>query len=187
MTVLSDVDLVRAISFGDLTIEPYRPELIGPASIDLVLGGQFRFFDAELPFIDPAAETEATELVTVGEGGVLTLQPGEFVLGCTKQVVTLSAAVVARLEGKSSLGRLGIMIHSTAGFIDPGFRGQITLELSNVAPVPVSLYVGMRIAQLSVERLSCPAEVPYGVRHDSKYHEQHGPTASRSYHQWRLW
>lgn len=158
--------------------------MIQPSSIDVRLDKFFRLFDNhKYPFIDPAAEQpELTRLVEVTEDESFILHPGEFVLASTYEAVTLPDDVAARLEGKSSLGRLGLLTHSTAGFIDPGFSGHVTLELSNVATLPITLWPGMKIGQLCFFRLSSPAEHPYGsAQYGSRYQGQRGPTASRSW------
>lgn len=180
--ILSDRDLRAEMRAGRLVIEPFDPEAMQPSSIDLRVGAAFRVFaNNRYPYIDVRAPMEdLTELVEATEDEPFILHPGEFVLGHTLESVTLADDLVARLEGKSSLGRLGLLIHSTAGFVDAGFSGQLTLELSNVANLPVTIYPGMRIGQLCVFRLSSPAEKPYGSREiGSKYHGQRGPTPSR--------
>jgi dCTP deaminase len=159
--------------------------MVQPSSVDVRLDKFFRLFDNhKYPYIDPAAEQpELTRLVEVGddEGGFV-LHPGEFVLGSTLETVTLPDDLAARVEGKSSLGRLGLLTHATAGFVDPGFSGHVTLELSNVATLPIMLYPGMKIGQLCFFRLSSPAEHPYGSgTYGSHYQGQRGPTASRSF------
>lgn len=153
-----------------------------PASVDIRVDARFRIFSNHLyTCIDPReCQDDLTTLVEVDEGGVFILHPGEFVLGSTIERVTLGAAFVARLEGKSSLGRLGLLCHATAGWIDPGFSGRITLELSNVSNLPIKVYPGMPIGQLSFARLSSPARRPYGSETTgSKYQGQDGPTQSR--------
>lgn len=191
MTLLSDADLIDAMVSGDLAIEPKQTGLIGPASIDLVLGTEFRLFTralGESTQIDPSREQpDLTYVLSREVGEAVVLAPQQFVLASSRERVTLGADLAARLEGKSSLGRLGLMVHATAGFIDPGFSGNITLEMSNISPWPIRLVPGMRIAQLSVFRLSSPAMVPYGLRRGSRYQDQEGPTASRSWREWRLW
>lgn len=180
--ILSDRDLKAEIEAGRLVIEPFDVTAVQPSSVDLRVGHQFRVFhNARYPYIDVRKPLEdLTELVEASEHEPFILHPGEFVLGSTLETVTLPDDLVARLEGKSSLGRLGLLIHSTAGFVDCGFSGQLTLELSNVANLPITIYPGMRIGQLCVFRLSSPAEKPYGSREiGSKYHGQTGPTPSR--------
>lgn len=158
--------------------------MVQPSSVDVRIDRFFRLFDNhKYPVIDPAEEQpDLTRLVEVDSDGPFVLHPGEFVLASTFEVVTLPDDIAARLEGKSSLGRLGLLTHSTAGFIDPGFSGHVTLELSNVATLPLSLWPGMKIGQLCFFRLSSPAEHPYGSeRCASRYQGQRGPTASRSF------
>ena len=182
--LLSDRDIREEVNLGRVRLEPYAPEMVQPSSIDVRLDKFFRLFDNHrYPFIDPAAEQpDLTRSVEVEQGEAFILHPGEFVLGSTFEAVTLPDDVAARLEGKSSLGRLGLLTHSTAGFIDPGFSGHVTLELSNVATLPILLWPGMKIGQLCFFRLSSPAEHPYGSeRYGSRYQGQRGPTASRSW------
>jgi dCTP deaminase len=158
--------------------------MIQPSSIDVRLDKFFRLFDNhKYPFIDPAEEQpDLTRGLEVVEGEPFILHPGEFVLGSTFEQVTLPDDIAARLEGKSSLGRLGLLTHSTAGFVDPGFSGHVTLELSNVATLPIKLWPGMKIGQLCFFRLSSSSENPYGSeKYGSRYQGQRGPTASRSW------
>ena len=157
--------------------------MVQPSSVDVRIDRYFRLFDNhKYAVIDPALEQpELTRLVEVASDEPFVLHPGEFVLASTYERVTLPDDVAARLEGKSSLGRLGLLTHSTAGFIDPGFSGHVTLELSNVATLPIKLWPGMKIGQLCFFRLSSPAEQPYGTVLGSRYQGQRGPTASRSY------
>ena len=182
--LLSDRDIRAQVESGRVKIDPYAPELIQPSSIDVRLDRFFRVFENHrYPHIDPAVEQPdlTREVVPEGEEPFI-LHPGEFVLGSTFEAVTLSDSLAGRLEGKSSLGRLGLLTHSTAGFIDPGFSGHITLELSNVANLPITLWPGMKIGQLCILRLTSPAEHPYGSASvGSKYQGQRGPTPSRSY------
>ena len=181
--LLSDHDIKRELDAGRIGLDPYDSSLIQPSSIDVRLDRLFRLFDNhKYPFIDPAAEQpELTRLVETPADEPFILHPGEFVLGSTYERVTLPDDVAARLEGKSSLGRLGLLTHSTAGFIDPGFTGHVTLELSNVATLPIKLWPGMKIGQLCFFRLSSPADHPYGSgEYGSRYQGQRGPTASRS-------
>ncbi|MEO8639537.1 MAG: dCTP deaminase, partial [Chloroflexota bacterium] len=162
--VLSDRDIRAEIADGRIVIDPFIPEAVQPSSVDLHLDRRFRVFrNSRYPFIDVRADQpELTELVEIGGDDPFILHPGEFVLGSTFERVGLPNDLVARLEGKSSLGRLGLLIHSTAGYVDPGWDGNLTLELSNVANLPITLYDGMKIGQISFQRLSSPAEVPYG-------------------------
>ena len=180
--VLSDRAIRRLIEAGRIGIDPYDPALMQPSSLDVRVDRLFRVFrNSRYPFIDVKTEQEdLTELVEVADAEPFILHPGEFVLGSTLERVTLPDDLVARLEGKSSLGRLGLLIHSTAGFIDPGFDGHVTLELSNVANLPITIYPGMKIGQLSFVQMSEPAETPYGSGAlGSKYQGQRGPTPSR--------
>lgn len=182
--LLSDRDIRTEIDAGRVVLEPYEPALIQPSSIDVRLDRYFRLFDNhKYAVIDPAQDQpDLTRLVAVEAGEAFVLHPGEFVLGSTYERVTLPDDVAARLEGKSSLGRLGLLTHSTAGFIDPGFVGHVTLELSNVATLPILLWPGMKIGQMCFFRLSSPAERPYGSgAAGSRYQGQRGPTASRSH------
>lgn len=182
--LLSDRDILAEINEGRVSLEPYEANMIQPSSIDVRLDKFFRIFDNhKYPHIDPAVDQpELTREIEVTGDDAFVLHPGEFVLGSTYEYVTLPDDVAARLEGKSSLGRLGLMTHSTAGFIDPGFQGHITLELANVATLPIKLYPGMKIGQMCFFRLSSPAEHPYGsAAYGSHYQGQRGPTASRSH------
>ena len=181
--LLSDRDIRAELDSGRIGLDPYEPDMIQPSSIDVRLDRFFRLFDNHrYPFIDPAVDQpDLTRLVDVDGADPLILHPGEFVLGSTYEAVTLPDDVAARLEGKSSLGRLGLLTHSTAGFIDPGFTGHVTLELSNVATLPIKLWPGMKIGQMCFFRLSSPSEHPYGsALYGSRYQGQRGPTASRS-------
>jgi dCTP deaminase len=182
--LLSDRDIRSQIDAGRVVLDPYEPAMIQPSSIDVRLDKFFRVFDNhKYAAIDPAIEQpELTRLVEVESGNPFVLHPGEFVLGSTYESVTLPDDIAARLEGKSSLGRLGLLTHSTAGFIDPGFEGNVTLELSNTATLPINLWPGMKIGQLCFFQLSSPAEHPYGSSaYGSRYRGQRGPTASKSY------
>jgi len=182
--LLSDHDIRAELESGRVRLDPYEPAMIQPSSIDVRLDKYFRLFDNHrYAVIDPALEQpELTRLVEVPTGEPLVLHPGEFVLGSTYEAVTLPDDVAARLEGKSSLGRLGLLTHSTAGFVDPGFTGHVTLELSNVATLPIQLWPGMKVGQLCFFRLSSPADQPYGAgASGSRYQGQRGPTASRSW------
>lgn len=182
--LLSDRDIRAELDSGRVVLDPYDPAMIQPSSIDVRLDRFFRLFDNhKYAVIDPAEEQpELTRLVEVDPDDAFVLHPGEFVLGSTYESVTLPDDVAARLEGKSSLGRLGLLTHSTAGFIDPGFTGHVTLELSNVATLPIKLWPGMKIGQMCFFRLSSPADKPYGSGADgSRYQGQRGPTASRSF------
>ena len=180
--VLSDRTIERLIADGRISIDPYDESLLQPSSLDVRVDRYFRVFhNARYPYIDVRQRMEdLTELVEVPDDQPFILHPGEFVLGQTLERVTLPDDIVARLEGKSSLGRLGLLIHSTAGFVDSGFSGNLTLELSNVANLPITIYRGMKIGQLSFVQLSEPAETPYGADGlGSKYQGQKGTTPSR--------
>jgi dCTP deaminase len=187
--VLSDRTIRRLIEEGRIGVDPYEDELLQPSSVDVRVDRLFRVFrNSRYPFIDVKQPMEElTELVEVDEAEPFILHPGEFVLGSTLERITLPDDLVARLEGKSSLGRLGLLIHSTAGFIDPGWDGHVTLELSNVANLPITIYYGMKIGQLSFVQLSEPAETPYGAGGlGSKYQGQSGPTPSRYWKNFEL-
>ena len=182
--LLSDKDIRAEIDSGRVRIDPYDESMIQPSSIDVRLDRFFRVFENHrYPHIDPAVEQpDLTRLVEPEGDDAFILHPGEFVLASTYEVITLPEDVASRLEGKSSLGRLGLLTHSTAGFIDPGFSGHVTLELSNVATLPIKLWPGMKIGQLCLFRLTSAAEFPYGSgRYGSRYQGQRGPTPSRSY------
>ncbi len=182
--LLSDRDLLIEIDNKRVAVEPFDVEMIQPSSIDVRLDRMFRVFENhKYPHIDPSIEqADLTRLIEPEGDDPFILHPGEFVLGSTLEVVSLPDDLAGRLEGKSSLGRLGLLTHSTAGFIDPGFSGHITLELSNVATLPIKLFPGMKIGQLCLIRLSSPADHPYGSdKYGSRYQGQRGPTASRSF------
>jgi len=182
--LLSDRDIKAEISAGRVKVEPFDGAMIQPSSVDVRLDRFFRVFENhKYSVIDPSIEqSELTREVAVESDEEFILHPGEFVLASTYEVITLPDDIAGRLEGKSSLGRLGLLTHSTAGFIDPGFSGHITLELSNVANLPVKLFPGMKIGQLCLIKLSSPAENPYGsALYGSRYQGQRGPTASKSW------
>ena len=188
--LLSDRDIRAEISAGRLAIDPFDDSLIQPSSVDVRLDNLFRVFNnTRYTHIDPALrQDDLTTLVEPKEDEPFVLHPGEFVLGSTLERCALPDDLAGRLEGKSSLGRLGLLTHSTAGFIDPGFSGHITLELSNVANLPITLWPGMKIGQLCLFQLSSPAEHPYGSAvYGSRYQGQRGPTPSRSYQNFRRW
>jgi dCTP deaminase len=188
--LLSDRDIRAEVQAGGLQLDPWDPDLIQPSSIDVRLDRFFRVFNNQhYTHIDPALQQDdLTSPVEISADQPFVLHPGEFVLGSTLEVITLPIHLASRLEGKSSLGRLGLITHATAGFIDPGFSGHITLELSNVANLPITLWPGMKIGQLCVFQLSSPAEHPYGsARYGSRYQGQRGPTPSRSYLNFRKW
>ena len=181
--LLSDRDIRAELAAQRVALEPFDESMIQPSSIDVRLDRFFRTFENHrYPHIDPAEDQpDLTRMVQPIADEPFILHPGEFVLGSTYEVVTLPDDVAARLEGKSSLGRLGLLTHSTAGFIDPGFSGHVTLELANVANLPIKLWPGMKIGQLCFFRLSSPAEHPYGSeKYGSRYQGQRGPTPSRS-------
>ena len=181
MTVLSDRTIKAEIEAGRIVVDPFDEAMVQPSSVDVRVDRRFRVFhNARYPFIDVRQPMEElTEAVEIPDDDPFILHPGEFVLGQTLERVQLPDDVVARLEGKSSLGRLGLLIHSTAGFVDPGWDGNLTLELSNVANLPITLYHGMKIGQISFQRLSSPVEIGYGdERLGSKYRGQRDPTAS---------
>lgn len=180
--ILSDRSILEALEAGRIEIDPFDESCVQPASVDLHLGSTFRVFhNARKPYIDVReAQDDLAELVEVKDGEYLVLHPGEFVLGSTVERIRLAHDLVARLEGKSSLGRLGLLIHSTAGFVDPGWDGTLTLELSNVANLPITLLPGMKVGQISFYELTTPALRPYGSpQAGSKYQGQSGPVPSR--------
>ncbi|MEU4763963.1 dCTP deaminase [Actinosynnema sp. NPDC023794] len=182
--LLSDRDLRKEVESGRLVLDPFDDVMVQPSSIDVRLDRFFRVFNnTRYTHIDPSMQQDdLTSLVEPADGEPFVLHPGEFVLGSTFELVTLPDDLAGRLEGKSSLGRLGLLTHSTAGFIDPGFSGHITLELSNVANLPITLWPGMKIGQLCLFRLSSSAEFPYGsAQAGSRYQGQRGPTPSRAY------
>ena len=182
--ILSDRTLREEIASGRILIEPFVPDNVQPSSIDLTVDRYFRVFRNHTARVIDVKENQEdlTELVEIGADDVFILHPGEFVLGATAERIGVPDDLVARIEGKSSLGRLGLLIHSTAGFIDPGFDGHITLELANVANLPITIYPGMKIGQVSFLRMTSPAEHPYGsTAAGSKYQGQRGPTPSRYY------
>ncbi|MGX7823879.1 dCTP deaminase [Actinokineospora sp. 24-640] len=182
--LLSDRDLRKELDSGRLRVEPLDPAMVQPSSIDVRLDRFFRVFNnTRYTHIDPQQQQDdLTSLVEAEGDEPFVLHPGEFVLGSTFEAVTLPDDLAGRLEGKSSLGRLGLLTHSTAGFIDPGFTGHITLELSNVANLPITLWPGMKIGQLCLFQLSSAAEFPYGsTQAGSRYQGQRGPTPSRAY------
>jgi len=184
MSVLADGDIRTALQEGRIRIDPFDPDCLQPSSVDLHLDREFRVFhNHRYPLIDPRTEQpELTELTTIDGDAPFILHPGEFVLGQTLEWVELPDDIASRLDGKSSLGRLGLLIHSTAGYVDPGWKGNLTLELSNVAKLPIALYFGMRIGQISFFAMSSPVERPYGSKGlGSRYQGQSIPTASGAY------
>lgn len=182
--LLSDRDILAEVASSGIQLDPWDEALVQPSSLDVRLDRFFRVFENHrYPHIDPAQEQpELTRLIETSDEEAFVLHPGEFVLGSTLEQVKLGSKIAARLEGKSSLGRLGLLTHSTAGFIDPGFEGHVTLELSNMATLPILLWPGMKIGQLCFFRLSSPAAHPYGsAACGSHYQGQRGPTPSRSH------
>lgn len=182
--LLSDRDIKTELEQGRIQLDPLDMAAVQPASVDIRVDRYFRLFDNhKYSVIDPAQDQpDLTRLVEVDPGEAFVLHPGEFVLGATFEQVTLPNDIAARLEGKSSLGRLGLLTHSTAGFIDPGFSGHVTLELSNMATLPITIWPGMKIGQLCFFRLTSETERPYGdTQNQSRYQGQRGPTASRSH------
>ncbi|RPI25489.1 MAG: dCTP deaminase [Actinobacteria bacterium] len=180
--IFSDFSIREAIASGRIVIDPYDETMVQPSSVDVRCDHHFRVFENhKYASIDPKSPQEdLTSVIAAAENDPFMLHPGEFVLGTTLETIGLSDDLVARLEGKSSLGRLGLLIHSTAGFIDPGFKGQVTLELSNVANLPIAIYPGMKIGQISFYAMTTPADHPYGSPAlGSKYQGQTGPTPSR--------
>jgi dCTP deaminase len=187
--ILSDRSIREEVAAGRIVIEPFNDACVQPSSVDLHIDSQFRVFrNHTMGLIDVKENLEnLTELIEVAdEDDPFILHPGEFVLGSTLERVAIPDDLVARLEGKSSLGRLGLLIHSTAGFVDAGWDGQLTLELSNVANLPITLYAGMKIGQISFIKMTSPAENPYGSgAKGSKYQGQRGPTPSRYFENFR--
>lgn len=183
--ILSDVDIKKALWEKKIVVEPF-PNLeiqLGSCLLDLCLGNKFRVFNhSKTPYLDPQnPETlqDATTEIQVNDGETFTLHPGEFVLAITKEYIEMPDDLTGRLEGRSSIGRLGIIIHSTAANIECGFKGNITLELANMGRVPVILRPGMRICSISFEKLTTPAEVPYYKKKTAKYAGQTSPLASK--------
>lgn len=182
--LMSDRDIRAEIEAGRIGLDPLNIDLLQPSSIDVRLDRFFRLFDNhKYAYIDPREDQpDMTRFVEVRSDEAFVLHPGEFVLGSTYEFVTLPDNIAARLEGKSSLGRLGLLTHSTAGFVDPGFKGHVTLELANVSSLPIKLWPGMKVGQLCFFQLSSPSETPYGsAKYLSRYQGQRGPTASRSH------
>ena len=182
--LLSDRDILAEIDAGRIAMDPYDPSMLQPSSIDVRLDRFFRVFENHrYPHIDPSVEqAELTRMVEPEPAEPFILHPGEFALGSIYEVGDAADDVAARVEGKSSLGRLGLLTHATAGFVDPGFSGHVTLELANVATLPIKLYPGMKIGQFCFFRLSSPSEHPYGsAKYGSRYQGQRGPTPSRSF------
>ena len=182
--LLSDRDIRAELASGRVVLDPFDPQMVQPSSVDVRIDKYFRVFENHrYPHIDPAIQQpDLTREVEPAGDEPFILHPGEFVLASTYEVITLPDDVAGRLEGKSSLGRLGLLTHSTAGWIDPGFSGHVTLELSNVANLPIKLWPGMKIGQRCLFRTSSPSEHPYGSTvYGSRYQGQRGPTPSRSW------
>ena len=179
--ILSDHSLREELAAGRIVVEPFDERCVQPSSIDVKLSNLFRVFrNHTAGVIDVKSAVDLTEPVEIPPDGVFMLHPGEFVLGSTLERIAVPDDMVSRIDGKSSLGRLGLIIHSTAGFIDPGFDGHITLELTNIATLPITLYPAMKVGQVSFMRMTTPADRPYGSgATGSKYQGQHGPTPSR--------
>jgi len=179
--ILSDHSLREELAAGRIVVEPFDERCVQPSSIDVKLSNLFRVFrNHTAGVIDVKSAVDLTEPVEIADDGVFMLHPGEFVLGSTLERIGVADDMVARIDGKSSLGRLGLIIHSTAGFIDPGFDGHITLELTNIATLPITLYPAMKVGQVSFMRMTTPADRPYGAgATGSKYQGQRGPTPSR--------
>ena len=182
VSVLSDGTIRRLVDAGRIKVDPWDPGMIQPASIDLRLGDSFRVFHNHraraIDLRDPPRNL--TEQIVLGDDEPFVVHPGEFVLARTEEHVAIPDDIVARIEGKSSLGRLGLIVHATAGFVDPGFKGTLTLEITNLTRVPIKLYAGLPIAQLSFMALDAPAEHPYGSEAlGSHYQGQVAATESR--------
>ncbi|MBU0535732.1 MAG: dCTP deaminase [Nanoarchaeota archaeon] len=182
MVVLSDRDIKAAIKKRDIVIENMTEDQIGPSSVDLRLGNEFRIFKhSEVTHVDPRQGNidHLMDLVEKTEDEAFIIHPGEFILATTREYVKVPDTMIARLDGRSSWGRLGIVVHSTAGSVHPGFQGRLTLEMANISKVPVKLWPGSRICQLTFEMMSSPAENPYNKRKESKYHDQKDPGISK--------
>ncbi|MBD3313371.1 dCTP deaminase [Candidatus Woesearchaeota archaeon] len=182
MVVLSDRDIKDAISKGEIVIEDLSEENIGSSSVDLTLGSEFRIFKhSEVTHVDPREGNfdHLMDLVKKSDEDAFIIHPGEFILATTREYVKVPDNMIARLDGRSSWGRLGIVVHSTAGSVHPGFEGKLTLEMANISKVPVKLWPGSRICQLTFEKMSSPADNPYNKRKGSKYHGQRDPSISK--------
>jgi dCTP deaminase len=174
--LLSDRDIKDLIKKGEIIVEPFDENLVQPCSLDIRLGNEFRIFESHnIPYIDPKEPDKYSKLIKCED--YIIIHPGEFVLGRTLEYIKLPNHIAATLEGRSSLGRMGIIIHATAGFVDPGFEGTLTLEISNLSNLPVKLYPGMKIGQLAFYKLSSPCEKPYC----GKYKGQKPPESSKLY------
>lgn len=180
--ILSDTDILKEIKKGDLAIKPFTKDHVQPASIDLLLGFEFKVFrNSHIPFMSVKEPVDShMETIRLKKDEPLIIHPREFILGSSIEYVKIPNYLLGRLEGKSSLGRMGLIVHATAGFIDPGFEGQITYEITNLSNLPLAIYGGIKVAQLSVQMLSSPVTTPYGSKKlGSKYLKQKGPTPSR--------
>lgn len=179
--ILSDTSILELIEKGELVIKPFDPNLIGPSSIDLRLGNEFLIFErAKIGVLDPKTPIENyVKKVVVDEKEGFIIHPNEFVLATTLEYIKLPDYIAARIEGRSSIARLGVVVHSTGGFVDAGFEGQLTLEMSNLNMIPIKLYPKMKIAQLALLRQDKPSKTPYGKRKGSKYYGQKGPMPSK--------
>lgn len=178
--MLSDADILKGVKEGRILIDPFKKRNIQPASYDLKLATKVRVFrNHSAGFVDVKKPVDITEIIDMKKGGSFIVHPGEFILGATEEYVTLPNDVAATLEGRSSIGRLGLIVHATAGFIDPGFSGTITLEITNLSRLPIKIYAGMRISQLAFYQMSSPVRNPYGSKAlKSKYQGQRDPTVS---------
>ena len=185
MAILSDKTIKEYLEEGKIVIDPLKDEQqIQPSSVDMRLGDEFKVFKViRKPYIDPKDEEDIAEYMessTVPEGESFIIHPNEFALATTQEYVKVPDDLVARVEGRSSMGRLGVTMHVTAGYVDPGFEGRITLEISNIGAMPVALYPGQRVCQLVFETMTTPAELPYGhPKRNSKYMKQLKPESSR--------
>lgn len=185
MAILSDKTIKEYLKEGKIVIDPLKDEQqIQPSSVDMRLGDKFKVFKViRKPYIDPKDEEDIAEYMessTVPEGEAFIIHPNEFALATTQEYVKVPDDLVARVEGRSSMGRLGVTMHVTAGYVDPGFEGRITLEISNIGAMPVALYPGQRVCQLVFETMTTPAELPYGhPKRNSKYMKQLKPESSR--------
>jgi len=185
--ILSDRDIKKYLKEGKLKIEPLNEDRIEGASIDLTLGNEFRIFKVTaMPFIDPKNVTEGyTEVIRVEEGKPFILHPGEFVLGCVKEYIKIPEDLMGIVDGRSSLGRLGVIVHATAAAMNPGWEGKFVLEITNVGKMPVALYPGMRICKLVLHKLSSTAEKPYYKKKDAKYHKQKSIEESKIFQEFK--
>ncbi|OGM26136.1 dCTP deaminase [Candidatus Woesebacteria bacterium RIFCSPHIGHO2_02_FULL_38_9] len=179
--ILSDRDILRSLKNGDLKIEPFDRDLLQPSTVDFRLDHKIRVFDNwQISLIDLAERKDVSRAVDIGEGGFFVIHPGEFILGSTVERIKIPRDIAAKVEGKSSLGRLGLIIHATAGYLDPGFKGNVTLEMSNLSRLSIKLYAGMKICQVAFLKMSSPVMIPYGSKKlGSKYQDQRGPTSSK--------